>query len=167
MAFHVELDLRQIQYCCCRSPTIQQDELVNLQATVNSPLGNQHNGTHMQNIPSQANNINVNINASTNIQQLELSCVATSEILPSLRNDADICIESLTLNSPTLDNSKPCQRTEMLNNLQVLDEKTRSLITDMMNKTINTLKRKIDNLSNNCEALKEENAEILLNHGQC
>ena len=48
----------------------------------------------------------------------------------------------------------------MLNNLQVLDEKTRSLITDMMNKTINTLKRKIDNLSNNCEALKEENAEI-------
>jgi hypothetical protein len=54
----------------------------------------------------------------------------------------------------------PCHRPKMLNNLQVIDEETRLLITDMINKTIDTLKCKIDDLSNDVEALKEENTEI-------
>jgi hypothetical protein len=40
--------------------------------------------------------------------------MATSEKLPSTSNDTGICVEILTLNSPTLDNSMPCHRTEML-----------------------------------------------------
>jgi hypothetical protein len=96
-------------------------------------------------------NNNVYNYASTHIQQLELSCVATSEIVPSLRNDTGISIESSTLNSPTLDNPMPCQRPEMLNNLQLLN---------VMNETMKTLKCNIDDLSNNVNALKEENAVI-------
>jgi hypothetical protein len=130
--------------CINGSPTIQRDKSVNLQATVNSPSANQHNCTHTHNIPSQANNINVDNNASTNIQQLKLPCVVSSEILPSLRNDTRICVEISTLDSSTLDNSALCQSTEIVNNFQVFDKKTRALITDMMNKAINKLKPQID-----------------------
>jgi hypothetical protein len=68
----------------------QQEKLVNLQATINSPSANQHNGTYTQNISSQENKINVNNNTSTDIQQHKLSCMVISEKLPSTSNDNGI-----------------------------------------------------------------------------
>jgi hypothetical protein len=112
---------------------VQQEESIVTQATVQPRSAIQHCQNEPSNIDSvrverAADNNDIQVNASSGIQQEERIIAASLKKQLSPDNDTRHC-EALTNSSPPTPNSAPLHRTKMINNdVQDIDEKIKVFI---------------------------------------